>query len=350
MYPDRSNRPAHGTDFGTHHGSGEPRGYLRYRRDAEFRPAAAPPIESAPGVTPANLASALPRARFLLLALGASVAMAMATATAQAQTVTGQVVDAVNGRGVDQALVVAVAAADPTAAAEEVELSALEEARPLSATTDSVGHFTLSVGPGSYSFVVEHIGYQTLRSPAVDVGSDELVTLELRLGPLPFEMEPLVVRERRQAATWRGHFQRRMDQHRGAGRFITRADIERRSAGTVNSLLSTQPGLRLASVRGGQVIMMRSMGRNCLPMLYFDGMPVSQTVAAVDLNHWFHPDAIEGIEIYRSAAMVPVDLHGDGCGVIAIWSRRDEVGRPFSWTRMAIGVGMLSAILLKAFR
>lgn len=251
-----------------------------------------------------------------------------------AQAVAGQVVDALTGDGVGQASVHAVGSDGAT--------------RP-PVVTDSTGHFLLPLDPGSYHFRVEHLGYRPLETGEVELGRGEVVTVEIRLGPLPLEMEPLVVRARGRDGMGNATFYQRMERQRavGQGRFITREEIERDRVMNLNDLLVRQPGLRLVRVRASDVIVMTGRGRNCLPALYFDGMPVSQDVSEVDLSNWFQPDMIEGIEIYTSALATPAELRSNGCGAIAIWSRSDAGdGRPFTLRRLLMAGGFVGLFLL----
>jgi hypothetical protein len=277
-----------------------------------------------------------PTCRLLPAFLVLQAALLGGAAGAAGQTVTGQVVDAVTGEGVEQASVeVMPEPADPAAG-------------ELVVATDSAGWFTLSVPAGSYTFRVQHVGYETLRTPAIPVARGELVTIEIRLGPRPIEIEPLLVRARGRDR-WYSPFHQRLEQGRamGQGRFITREDIERRPAGTVNDLLAAQPGLRLVPVRGSTVVIMTGRGQNCRPMLYFDGVPLIRGAGDVDLSHWFQPHMIEGIEIYASDTATPADMRGNGCGVIAIWSRGDPGdGPPLTWRRVLVAAGIVAAMLI----
>lgn len=274
--------------------------------------------------------SARRTALFALVAL----ALVVAPAHARGQAVTGRVIDAVTGDPVAQATIRAVDAGGA-------------DLPPL--TTDSAGRFTMPLPPGEYTFRVEHLAYQTLDSPAVELGRGELVTIEIRLGPLPIEMEPLVVRERGRDGVGNLTFHRRMEQlgRTGQGRFITREDIERDGVTNINELLARQPGLQLTRVRMSDVIVMTGRGQRCLPALYFDGVPVMQGISEIDLSNWFQPHMIEGIEIYSTASATPAELRAEGCGVIALWSRADAGdGDPFSLRRVLIAGGFAVAFLL----
>jgi hypothetical protein len=268
--------------------------------------------------------------------------------------VTGRVVDSVTGEGVGQALVRAVPRSDTATAppaVREAPAPPRDEDRRIrtAAITDSAGAFGLVLEPGEYAFQVEHISYRALTTGEVEVADGERLTVEIRLGPLPFEIEPLVVQARAQAASRISPFQRRMEQMGRAsmGRFITREDIERAGVTTVNDLLMRQPGVTLVPVRGQSVVVMTGRGQNCRPTLYFDGMAIARGAGDVDLSSWFHPEMIEGIEIYPTATSAPADMRTEGCGVIAIWSRHDAGnGAPLTWRRVLIATGLIGLILM----
>jgi hypothetical protein len=264
----------------------------------------------------------------------ALTALLFAPADGWGQAVTGQVVDAVTGEPVAHASVRPV---DPTGREHPA------------VSTDSAGVFRITLEAAQYAFLVQHIAYETLHSPPVMLRPGERVTVEIRMGPRPVEMEPLVVRGRRRDGEWPSAFQRRMEQRgrTGLGRFISREDIERESALTVNDLLARQPGLRVMRVDLADVIVMTGRGRQCLPALYFDGVPVAQGLTAIDLSAWFQPDDIEGIEIYAAANTAPAELRTHGCGVIGIWSRaHDRDAPPLTLRRVLTAAGIALGILL----
>lgn len=60
-------------------------------------------------------------------------------------------------------------------------------------TTDERGRFVMSMPPGEYRFVVEAVGYRTLRSVLLRLGLDAVYPLELLVRPEPVEIEGLAV-------------------------------------------------------------------------------------------------------------------------------------------------------------
>jgi outer membrane cobalamin receptor len=107
----------------------------------------------------------------------------------------------------------------------------------------------------------------------------------------------------------------------GFGRFITEADISKRSAFVVTDVLRTTPGLQVVPNGGlGYTVLGRG---GCMPDLFIDGTRVLDGTAQID--QMVQPTEVGGIEVYTSGAGAPPQLQGAGgsaCGVVAIWTKR----------------------------
>jgi hypothetical protein len=217
--------------------------------------------------------------------------------------------------------------------------------------SDSLGRFRAVLhGAGDYTLRAEQIGYATLTSVAVRVAARELVTVEIRLGPLPVALEPLVVQGRGPLrADGLDEYRRRLQQQRrsGFGRVIDREEIDRFPSVSMSSLLQREMRVRVQYTQTGRRYSMRGRGADCTPVVYLDGMYMGASPHN-DLDAFIAPSSVEGVEIYRDIE-APGELRTDGCGVIAVWSRRGE-GRPFSWWRMAVGGAIAAAIIFMGFR
>ncbi|HSJ15126.1 MAG TPA: carboxypeptidase-like regulatory domain-containing protein [Longimicrobiales bacterium] len=231
----------------------------------------------------------------------------------------------------------------------DVRVAALDSAgqEHASAGTDSVGGFELPVARGRYSLRLERIGYQTLTTEPLQVGRRETVTLELRLGATAIPLEPLVVMARVRAAIGSAAFYRRMATYEplGAGRFYTRAWIDSVSSANVHMLLARDPAVRIVRGRFHDVVIFDTRGTRCLPALFINGVLIRNN-ADTDLSTWFHPDDIEGIEIYPSNAFTPGELNVMGCGSLAIWTRSPGLGNPFTLRRLLTAGGVAAGLLL----
>lgn len=152
--------------------------------------------------------------------------------------------------------------------------------------------------------------------------------------PLPprcllVELPELRVEARRPArrGKLRG-FDRRRRLH-PSGRFIGRAEIERRDPHRLSDLLHGVPGLRLgrpAAGVGERHAVSGRAGRHpgrepCRVAFFVDGvrLPPSSGFSVDELS----PADVAGIEIYRGTSEAPARFRrrGDRCGVIVVWTR-----------------------------
>lgn len=267
-----------------------------------------------------------------LLAAAAVLGLLAAPAVARAQLVTGQVLDEAT-----------------RAALGAVRIAALDTAgqEHASATTDSAGAFVLPVARGRYALRLERIGYRALTTEPLEVGSRETITLELRLGAEAIPLEPLVVVGRMRAAIGSEAFYRRMAAYGpvGAGRFYTRAWLDSISTVDVHMILARDPAVRIVRGRFNDVVIFDTRGTRCLPALFVDGVRIRNS-ADTDLSTLYHPDNIEGIEVYPSNAFTPGELNVEGCGSLAIWTRSPATGNPFTLKRVLTAAGVVAAMLL----
>jgi len=230
--------------------------------------------------------------------------------------------------------------------------------RMATAVTDEEGHWVLEAPrPGHYYIEAKRLGYQPRIDGPVDLKIGDDWTSVYRLQPLAVRMDPVEVSAR---ATERyleltGFYDR---QRADFGHYITPDDIEMRQGGRITELLAPLPGVRLVSVGGGlsrRQIQMRgshlSQGGLCRPRVFVDGLIYNRgdsrilgvddwgnattatsadavgttTTYELDIDDIAHPSSIAGIEVYRSAAQVPVRFGGGSiqtqCGVIVIWTK-----------------------------
>jgi hypothetical protein len=236
---------------------------------------------------------------------------------------------------------------------------ALPAADSVVATTNERGQFQLRAPhPGRYRIRAGRLGYVVTLTPpfAVPPGQEVTVTVLLGLDAIP--LEPLRVEATAMLPlVWEQIEERR---RLGFGRYITRADIERRpGALSVAELIDELPGVRVAPTgHGDQVVQIRARTRleigllgpeyerenaflaasACPVTLYVDGVKWSRdydfkggTLLDVryqmSLNEEFMNTSaadIEIIEVYSGAASMPGVFGGPDaeCGVIAVWLRR----------------------------
>lgn len=268
-----------------------------------------------------------------VLSLGAL----LAAAPASAQTViTGTVL----GQATEQPI-------------EGVELVLLDEGGTIhnETRTDSDGWFRFAVpGGGRWIIAGSMIGYAELRSDPVDIEVLETVVVEVRMAVEAVPLEPLVVTSRISHinADLKAFYDRMARGRRsGLGRYISREDIERASALEPTDLLRTMAGVRIVRGTPGRGKGIRMSG-GCIPAVYVDGAHVNRFNPRDSLDDFVGATSIEGIEVYRGAgAQVGRFYDPGGCGLVLVWTRRGAPeGSPFSWTKLAIGAGLLIALIL----
>ena len=130
-----------------------------------------------------------------------------------------------------------------------------------------------------------------------------------------------------------------------SGYFITRERIEDRAPLYTTDLFRGVAGIKVVPagtlrnavvLTGSRSISLGGSGF-CFPTVWMDGQMVHQGTAGsipgfrgpAFLDQLVHPDDIAGIEVYNSAASMPVqyNLHA-ACGAIVIWTRHGGWDRP----------------------
>ena len=191
------------------------------------------------------------------------------------------------------------------------------------------GWFELSPeSAGQYLLRASHPAYQTVDVRTVTFRPQEMFTVVLRLRGGPIPLEALVVQG---TARDRTSGYRERARRAAFGRFITREQIDKLGAYSMSHALRLTPEVRIERVRDGpfttQGIFMRSFGDLCVPAIYLDGVPIP-TGPGFDIDALLSAEAVEGIEVYRSALSAPMEFRmspfmspNNLCGVVAVWSR-----------------------------
>jgi hypothetical protein len=273
---------------------------------------------------------------------GLGLAVLLPTITA-AQQIRGVVVEDSTGLAISGATV-ELLAADAT----------------VRATTSSAASGWFEVFPqseGQYLLRASHAAYRGVATLAVSLGSQEVITVVVRLSGGPIPLAPLVVKA--SAFDGLGGFRERA--RRGAyGRFITRADLDKNGSSSLAHALRFTPEVVFRRMRDGPFItdgiFMHSIGGSCVPGIYLNGHAIPFD-RGFDINDLIDVDEIEGIEVYRNSLSVPAEFvrlsepPGVWCGVIAVWSRPGR-GRPITLKRLGVagllfGVPVLFGHLLR---
>jgi len=182
----------------------------------------------------------------------------------------------------------------------------------LSVTTSKRGEFVFNgLVPGKYVIQASAIGYATLSSE-IEVKGKETLQVEFEAEPEGVRLPDLTVAEKPNLPP---EFVRRSES--GGGRYMSRADIERRNASTLGDLLRTVPGLRVSCSSFPCRIQLVRASRNC-PMAYWlDGTPADAGIVLLQ-----PPRDLDGVEIYSGLAETPPELFQvNTCGALAVWTR-----------------------------
>ena len=262
------------------------------------------------------------RAPRVCLLAAAAAAVLLSAPPAPAQTlVRGILLDAASGGPIPEGVVV---------------ISANRGRWQRAVQTDTVGGFEFQdVSPGPYRLRASRVGY---RDAVGDLAltADSVVDLEVRLAVASVTLAPVTVvsRSTRDVSPVLRGFYARM-QH-GAGRFITREEIEARHPVRITDMLRNIPNLRSTPQRMGAAGSGLTQGSNadrCSVVFFVDGMRVNEpnmpgvrASARHDqpIDDYVNPEEVEGIEVYRGESDTPAEFSTRWvqCGTVVIWTRR----------------------------
>ena len=240
---------------------------------------------------------------------GRSLWLAVSLLFAGAATANGQVFQ---GQLVDEAT------EDPVADAV-VAMIATDSTSVDAVATDSAGAFELvSSEPGEFRLLARRIGYPATISAPLRLRTGDTLRVEFRISAGAVLLDPVVVTGRRRPpppdiVAFYDRAERSIN-----GTFITRQEIEDSHVMRASDLLRRIPGVQLGPMRYGSSAVQI---RGCTPMIIVDGVHARFENS---IDNLVTPMELEGLEVYRSAAQVPVQYGGlrSTCGAILIWTRR----------------------------
>lgn len=112
----------------------------------------------------------------------------------------------------------------------------------------------------------------------------------------------------------------------GQGTFLDGATVRDRASTMVTNALTGMAGIRVAFGRGwGNNILGRNFkGEECRATLFLDGFRLTTPGQyPVTLDEMVSPDEVAVMEVYGRSSTVPAEyLTMDGCGVVAVWTKR----------------------------
>lgn len=253
------------------------------------------------------------------LVLTALVAVAAPRASAQDERTVIQVTD-VRGNAIPFALVQIV--------------------NGVSRVADDSGRVTFSVRPkDSLNILARRIGFQPYIGWVKRNPESGLYVADLPV--LPRTLDPVTIKGRRDTPLARtGFYDRVARVQKGAysARMITPEELDFRNPMTLSQILSGDNNVKVTPLNGRQVLLGR--GINCAMTILVDGQRMlgtyEESVGSLNppplsslssIDDVVTAVSIAAIEVYGSAAAVPVELQrvaggrmAQGCGLVAIWT------------------------------
>lgn len=190
--------------------------------------------------------------------------------------------------------------------------------------SDARGRFEFDRVPGgAHVLEVSHLAFR-VRTDSIQVLPGATLELAVGLTADPVLLEPLLVTVRSRVLEANGFYSRR--EQGLSGLLLTREQIEERRPARLTDLFVSIPGVRLAhrdGVGASVVLFPRGNlmeGETCYPDVWVDGV----ITTIIDLDQ-FHPDQVEGLEVYQGAG-TPL-RYNSACGAILIWTHVPVKGR-----------------------
>lgn len=213
--------------------------------------------------------------------------------------------------------------------------------------TEGDGRFRLAApGPGTWRLAAELLGRATITSAPLDLEDGGVVRVEIRMAVDAVRIEdPVVITAERSRPSHEFHRRRLRSERSGFGHFIHGDDLDF-TGGRPTDLLRRVPGVRVNVATGlGQVVTMRG---GCVPAVFIDGMQINYHDRRESLDTYVDIASLEGIEVYKGPHSAGRFFDRSGCGVVLAWTKRGdaESGRPFSWTRLLVGLGLAVGLFL----
>jgi hypothetical protein len=195
--------------------------------------------------------------------------------------------------------------------------------------SNNSGEFTISKIPaGSQEVSVRMLGYAQF-TDRLNFVADETVTRDIYLTRVPRLLSQMVVKGRsmRVPSGFEDVYQRGAN---GAGSFLTREQIDSLNPRDVIGLLHEVPFVHINANSQASNRLTTSRCRGMIPgspvsgtsvTVYFNGVPVTNTIWLNDLLEHTAPSMIQAVEVYNGSTTVP-PVFQPACAAIAIWTRK----------------------------
>jgi len=183
--------------------------------------------------------------------------------------------------------------------------------------SDSAGAFALAGLPPGRQTVRILYGDSLSYESEITLKRGRTLTLSVLVDVNAVQLSPIVVEARSLLAqrSLAGFYERKKW---GFGRFYTPADLDRRRALSLRTLLN-ESGVQVSCRRGHCVPLGRGVARGCVMALFLDGMRLPP-----DDIETLWVDELAGVEVYKHEVEVPIEFQtpsGGDCGAILLWSR-----------------------------
>lgn len=210
------------------------------------------------------------------------------------------------------------------------------------ATTDKSGRYVLSLLPAGRRMVLfRSVGYRPSQEWVV-LGDADTVWVNPMMVRMTVRLDSIVVTARPDAPRGLGLEAFEERRRLGFGRFLDSTTLRRNEHFPLVDMLGRMQGIGFSRLPGEKgwivaVSQRRSgpMGEPCYMGVVLDGVTLYASVAPglggtsagrspPDLK-MFDVASMEAVELYRSAAEVPLEFGGAGagCGVLVLWTRRN---------------------------
>jgi hypothetical protein len=190
------------------------------------------------------------------------------------------------------------------------------------AESDSVGRFVLRAPRfGRFRLFADRLGYGEIVSDILALGDTYPVDVEVRMVPLPLELDAVVVtaERRRMRLDQQGFYRRR---ERAFGTFFDTDEIRALHPTRTTDILRRVPGVVVRrNLEGGAVATTWRRGRSCPMKVVLDGFKIDTSVGSLD--DWVSAASVIGVEVFPGGVGAPVQHRGTDafCGVVMIWTR-----------------------------
>lgn len=192
----------------------------------------------------------------------------------------------------------------------------------ITTTSGDDGRFRISSLPaGTQTVEVRYVGYSPERV-TVDLTSGRTVSITIAMSQRADVLDAVTVYGQTQLDRDLAGFNQR--RKLGFGRFITRADIEKKRPLRFTDLLRSTPGLRIVPTGGMDYTIVAAHGSiaggACRPLIYINGALLAN---GEGIDMMVEPNEIAAVEIYNGVGETPPQFRGGTkgeCGSIAIWT------------------------------